>query len=100
MAYRYCTGVVAATSSLNSSCPGLSRASTSLKQRGTKDVEGRDEPGHDGGRSTRRSSMTLFAEISPAADERSARLAGIWLMLLLIFIFSFGDAVGKSTVGA
>ena len=98
MAYRYRTGVVAATSSLNSSCPGLSRASTSLKQRGTKDVDGRDEPGHDGARSTRRSSMTLFAKISPAADERSARLAGIGLMLLSIFMFSFGDALGKFMV--
>src|SRR5437868_8364090 len=63
-----------------------------------KDVDGRDEPGHDGARSTRRSSMTLFAKISPAADERSARLAGIGLMLLSIFMFSFGDAIGKFMV--
>src|SRR5258708_20927286 len=63
MAYRYRTGVIAATSPLNLSYPGIvvclaqttytclrSRVSTSLKQRGTKDVDGRDEPGHDGAR--------------------------------------------------
>jgi hypothetical protein len=37
----------------NSSCPGLSRPSTPLKQRGAKDVDGRDEPGHDGEREAR-----------------------------------------------
>jgi drug/metabolite transporter (DMT)-like permease len=42
--------------------------------------------------------MSLFAKISPAADERSARLAGIGLMLLSIFMFSFGDALGKFMV--
>ena len=42
--------------------------------------------------------MTLLAKISPAADERSARLAGIGLMLLSIFMFSFGDALGKFIV--
>jgi hypothetical protein len=31
----------------NSSCPGLSRVSTSLLNPGKKDVDGRDEPGHD-----------------------------------------------------
>ena len=35
---------------------------------------------------------------SPPADERSARLAGIGLMLLSIFMFSFGDALGKFMV--
>jgi hypothetical protein len=30
-----------------SSCPGLSRASTSLQPSSKKDVDGRDEPGHD-----------------------------------------------------
>src|SRR5437016_14432108 len=29
------------------SCPGLSRASTSLLTRSKKDVDGRDKPGHD-----------------------------------------------------
>jgi drug/metabolite transporter (DMT)-like permease len=42
--------------------------------------------------------MTLFAKISNAADERSARLAGIGLMLLSVFMFSFGDALGKFMV--
>src|SRR4051812_49947764 len=42
-------------------------------------------------------SMSLFAKIS-TYDERSARLAGIGLMLLAIFMFSFGDALGKFMV--
>ncbi len=41
--------------------------------------------------------MSLFAKIS-TYDERSARLAGISLMLLSIFMFSFGDALGKFMV--
>ena len=41
--------------------------------------------------------MGLFAKIS-SYDERSARLAGIGLMLLSIFMFSFGDALGKFMV--
>ena len=43
------------------------------------------------------SPMSLFAKIS-TYDERSARLAGIGLMLLSIFMFSFGDALGKFMV--
>jgi drug/metabolite transporter (DMT)-like permease len=42
--------------------------------------------------------VTLFAKISTGLDERSARLAGIGLMLLSIFMFSFGDALGKFMV--
>src|SRR6202045_940509 len=42
--------------------------------------------------------MTLLGRISTTTDERSARLAGIGLMLLAIFMFSFGDAVGKFIV--
>src|SRR5450432_1041888 len=42
--------------------------------------------------------MSLFAKISTGLDERSARLAGIGLMLLSIFMFSFGDALGKFIV--
>jgi threonine/homoserine efflux transporter RhtA len=42
--------------------------------------------------------MNLFAKISLHNDERSARLAGIGLMLLSIFMFSFGDAMGKFIV--
>jgi len=41
--------------------------------------------------------MNLFAKLS-SYDERSARLAGIGLMLLSIFMFSFGDAMGKYMV--
>ena len=41
--------------------------------------------------------MSLFAKISTGLDERSARLAGIGLMLLAIFMFSFGDALESSS---
>ena len=41
--------------------------------------------------------MTLFAKPS-SYDARSARLAGIGLMLLSISMFSFGDALGKFMV--
>ena len=41
--------------------------------------------------------MSLFAKLS-TYDERSARLAGIGLMLLSVFMFSFGDALGKYLV--
>ena len=42
--------------------------------------------------------MSLLARISPQADARSAHLAGIALMLLGVFMFSFGDALGKYIV--
>jgi drug/metabolite transporter (DMT)-like permease len=42
--------------------------------------------------------MTLLERISTHTDERSARLAGIGLMLLSVFMFSFGDAIGKFIV--
>jgi len=42
--------------------------------------------------------MSLLARISPQADARSAHLAGIGLMLLSVFMFSFGDALGKYIV--
>src|SRR5689334_22831880 len=42
--------------------------------------------------------MPFFKNLS-AYDDRSARLAGIGLMLLSIFMFSFGDATGKFLVG-
>src|SRR6201985_1284478 len=42
--------------------------------------------------------MTPFAKISAHRDERAARLAGIGLMLLAVFTFSFGDALGKFMV--
>jgi len=42
--------------------------------------------------------MSLLAKISSHHDARSARLAGIGLMLLGVFMFSFGDALGKFIV--
>ena len=42
--------------------------------------------------------MSLLTRISTHADERSARLAGIGLMLLGVFMFSLGDALGKFLV--
>ena len=42
--------------------------------------------------------MSLLSKISTGLDQRSARFAGIGLMLLSIFMFSFGDALGKFMV--
>jgi drug/metabolite transporter (DMT)-like permease len=42
--------------------------------------------------------MSLLSRISPHVEDRSARLAGIALMLLSVFMFSFGDALGKYIV--
>ena len=42
--------------------------------------------------------MTVFTK-SSVLDDRSARLAGIGLMLFGVFMFSFGDALGKFLVG-
>lgn len=42
--------------------------------------------------------MTLLTKISPDAGNRSAALAGIALMLLAVWMFSFGDALGKYIV--
>src|SRR6267378_2884125 len=42
--------------------------------------------------------MILFTKISAFKDEHSGRVAGSGLMLLSIFIFSFGDAMGKLLV--
>ena len=42
--------------------------------------------------------MSLLAKISTATDTRSARLAGIGLMLAAVCMFSFGDAIGKFIV--
>jgi drug/metabolite transporter (DMT)-like permease len=42
--------------------------------------------------------MSLLSKISIHSDERSARLAGIGLMLAGICMFSFGDALGKVLV--
>jgi drug/metabolite transporter (DMT)-like permease len=42
--------------------------------------------------------MSLLSKISTTADDRSARLAGIVLMLAAVCMFSFGDALGKFIV--
>lgn len=42
--------------------------------------------------------MTILAKISAEAGNRSATLAGIALMLLAVWLFSFGDALGKYIV--
>jgi drug/metabolite transporter (DMT)-like permease len=42
--------------------------------------------------------MGILSKISTGGDARSARLAGIGLMLAGVFMFSFGDALGKFIV--
>ena len=42
--------------------------------------------------------MNMFARLSAHQDVRSARLAGIGLMLLSVMMFSCGDAIGKFMV--
>ena len=42
--------------------------------------------------------MGILAKLSTTADERSARLAGIALMLVSVGMFSLGDALGKHIV--
>ena len=44
--------------------------------------------------------MSLLSKISIHSDERSARLAGIALMLAGVGMFSFGDALGKVLVAS
>jgi drug/metabolite transporter (DMT)-like permease len=47
---------------------------------------------------TTKEHMSLLSKISTATDARSARLAGIGLMLVGVGMFSFGDALGKVLV--
>jgi drug/metabolite transporter (DMT)-like permease len=42
--------------------------------------------------------MSLLAKISTTLDDRSARLAGIGLMLVSVCMFAFGDTLGKYVV--
>ena len=42
--------------------------------------------------------MSLLAKISTSLDDRSARLAGIALMLASVCLFAFGDTLGKYIV--
>src|SRR3954468_18034975 len=44
--------------------------------------------------------MSILSKISVHSDERSARLAGIALMLAGVGMFSFGDALGKVLVAS
>jgi drug/metabolite transporter (DMT)-like permease len=44
--------------------------------------------------------MSILSKISTASDERTARLAGIALMLAGVCMFSFGDALGKVLVAS
>src|ERR1700710_2352398 len=46
----------------------------------------------------RRNHMSFLSKISTATDARSARLAGIALMLVGVGMFAFGDALGKALV--
>jgi hypothetical protein len=65
------------TSAINvdSSCPRLSRASTSCLSYKIKDVDGRDKPGHDGGegcpamRNAARKAVTLSTSADDARSE-------------------------------
>src|SRR5947207_12719216 len=45
-----------------------------------------------------RPTMSFISKISSTSDDRSARLAGIALMLAGVCMFSFGDALGKFIV--
>src|SRR5260370_18724961 len=94
----------------NSSCPGLVPGIHVLKTALHKKKRGWPGhwqaeatpsfgrmPGHDA-EETLRSPMSLLAKISPASDARSARLAGIALMLVSVGIFAFGDTLGKFIV--
>src|SRR5882762_2007268 len=49
---------------------------------------------------TTKEHMSLLSKISIHSDERSARLAGIGLMLLGVSMFSLGDAIGKFIVAS
>jgi drug/metabolite transporter (DMT)-like permease len=49
---------------------------------------------------TTKEHMSILSKISIHSDERSARLAGIGLMLAGICMFSFGDALGKVLVAS
>src|SRR3984885_15876932 len=42
--------------------------------------------------------MGVLAKISTTLDDRSARLAGIALMLVSVCMFAFGDTLGKYIV--
>ena len=42
--------------------------------------------------------MSFLAKISTTLDDRSARLAGIALMLASVCMFAFGDTLGKYIV--
>jgi drug/metabolite transporter (DMT)-like permease len=90
MTYRYRRGGVAAIRLV----PGIYLFKINAARRTRMAGSGYDEV-LDG---TPPPKMSLFAKISTAADERSARLAGIGLMLAGVCFFSLGDALGKFLV--
>ena len=47
LSVRRCSSWLRVGWAFRTSCPGLSRASTSSPPANTKDVDGRDKPGHD-----------------------------------------------------
>jgi penicillin-binding protein 1C len=63
---------------LSPSCPGLSRASTTSAATG-KDVDGRDKPGHDGGRKRR---VLHLAAAALAVIFPSTLAIGAWVVSL------------------
>lgn len=73
---------------------GLVRASTSLKPCGTT-RRGSPEQVRPGRKTSRTARPRSLAKLS-TYDDRSARLAGIGLMLLSIFMFLFGDLMENS----
>src|SRR4029078_3288013 len=72
--------------------PGIHVLKTATQERGWP-----EQSGHEKLQEAPRPPMSLFAKLS-SYDERSARLAGIGLMLLSILMLSFGDALGKYMV--
>jgi drug/metabolite transporter (DMT)-like permease len=95
--YRYRSAMPAAIDTSRFVMPGLVPGTHVFKTCCTKDVVGTSPAIAGKPQETSHPLMGLFAKIS-SYDERSARLAGIGLMLLSIFMFSFGDALGKFMV--
>src|SRR2546423_3689152 len=58
----------------NSSCPGLSRASTSWRFRSKKNVGGRDKPGHDERTNVAWRELALARRFQPLEQKRQQRV--------------------------
>jgi len=62
-------------------------------------VDGRNKSGHDEKRNADAAAIDEPPhQLSTATDDRSARLAGIALMLVAVGLFAFGDTLGKFIV--